>query len=50
MNKFNLQIVMGLLRIIPVATGLLGTPHQHFHFFIGGGRRLLDDDVGASIK
>jgi hypothetical protein len=24
MNKFNLQIVMGLLGIIPVATGVLG--------------------------
>ena len=29
MNKFNLQIVMGLLGIIPVATGLLGMMGVH---------------------
>jgi len=29
MSKLALQIVMGLLGIIPVATGLLGLPLRH---------------------
>ncbi len=37
MNKFNLQIVMGLLGIIPVATGLLGMMGVHDPVYVAAG-------------
>jgi len=37
MNKFNLQIVMGLLGIIPVATGLLGMMGVHDSVYVAAG-------------
>jgi Domain of unknown function (DUF4345) len=37
MNKFNLQIVMGLLGIIPVATGLLGMTGVHDPVYVAAG-------------
>jgi len=37
MNKFNLQIVMRLLGIIPVATGLLGMMGVHDPVYVAAG-------------
>ena len=37
MNKFNLQIVMGLLGIIPVATGVLGMMGVHDPVYVAAG-------------
>jgi Domain of unknown function (DUF4345) len=37
MNKLNLQIVMGLLGIIPVATGLLGMMGVHDPVYVAAG-------------
>ena len=37
MNKFNLQIVTGLLGIIPVATGLLGMKGVHDPVYVAAG-------------
>jgi uncharacterized protein DUF4345 len=37
MNKFSLQIVMGLLGIIPVATGLLGMMGVHDPVYVAAG-------------